>query len=687
LKIFQKLRLPISLIVWVSSFLEKRVLRLSFDNQIEEFSSLEAGVPQGSPISPILFLIYTRDLFPSLSSSVKDLSYVDDITLTTSSTSLKRNIRILEREVKKLYELGKECAISFDLSKTELIHFTLGKEAKTTTLTLPNQEVVEPKEVVRWLGIWFDPKLSFKKHIDIRVSQAKSAFLRISRLVNIERGLSPFAVRQLYLACVASISDFGSPIWWKGQSYFKKPLQALQNLALRKILGVFKTAPILPMEVEATLIPPSIRLDNSIRKYAIRLQKLSPNHLVNQELARLRTPDFVETPRKALPKVQLQRIQESISDLGNLDSLERIQHFRFPPWELKLLFQVVISSLPKEEETQNHLKQLQIESNNRNIIRIYSDASFGTENCQGIGVGLFAFASPSPNINSQQMTNLGDTQLVYDGEFEGLAQAAEFASSNSLPQRRFRIFSDNKGALLRLQTLSDAPGQAYQLRILKAAKSIVRKGASLDLNWVPGHQDILGNDKADYLAKKASLKDPPNLQKTSYAYLGQRAKLETTTQWKVALNANKQPSAYSKLFEWRLGKPLIPRGTKRELASSFFQLKLGHGYLRAYLAKLGHVDNDRCSCGGRETPEHLLLSCRELRSQQRDLQEGLGCRASLRVLLHTKVGVEKTLEFLKATKVATRKWLKKRQDKEEREREHEEEEEGEEREREESGEE
>jgi hypothetical protein len=64
------------------------------------------------------------------------------------------------------------------------------------------------------------------------------------------------------------------------------------------------------MEVEAALAPPSIRLDNSIRKYAIRLQKLSPNHLVNQELARLRTPDFVETPRKAPPKVQLQRIQE-----------------------------------------------------------------------------------------------------------------------------------------------------------------------------------------------------------------------------------------------------------------------------------------------------------------------------------------------------------------------------------------
>ena len=111
LAILAKLRLPPSLISWVSSFLRNRTLRLAFDSQIEEFSILDTGIPQGSPISPILFLIYIRELFPSLASSITSLSYIDDIALVVSSTSLKKNIRVLEREVDKLYSLGEKLAI------------------------------------------------------------------------------------------------------------------------------------------------------------------------------------------------------------------------------------------------------------------------------------------------------------------------------------------------------------------------------------------------------------------------------------------------------------------------------------------------------------------------------------------------------------------------------------------------
>ena len=98
----------------------------------------------------------------------------------------RKNLRILEREVDKLYQLANQSAISFDLAKTELIHFGAPKKAKTS-LALPNQEVISAKDLLEWLGLWFDKSLSFKQHLNIRISQAKSAFLRLVRRANIER--------------------------------------------------------------------------------------------------------------------------------------------------------------------------------------------------------------------------------------------------------------------------------------------------------------------------------------------------------------------------------------------------------------------------------------------------------------------------------------------------------------------
>jgi hypothetical protein len=69
---------------------------------------------------------------------------MDDIALVVATTSIKKNIQILEREVAKLYALGAKNAIEFDLAKTELIHFTTGKAVKqaSASLQLLNQEIV-----------------------------------------------------------------------------------------------------------------------------------------------------------------------------------------------------------------------------------------------------------------------------------------------------------------------------------------------------------------------------------------------------------------------------------------------------------------------------------------------------------------------------------------------------------------
>ena len=288
LTIMSNLKLFYSLISWTCLFLTERLLSLSFDGQTQQFSPIESGIPQGSPISPILFLICIRDLFQTTNNF--SLSYIDDLSISASSTSLEKNVRILSREVSSLFRKGEGSAIQFDAAKTELIHFTTGPKAPSAVLTLSDGSTIKPKKVVKWLGIHFDNALSFKEHVTTQAGQTTSAFYRMCRLANKERGLSPFAMRQLYMACVVSIADFVSPIYWKGQGAAQNRLQSLQNLALQKILGTFRTTPIRPAGVEAALPPANIRLNANMRRYAFRARKLPPAHPIRQAIQRIWSP-------------------------------------------------------------------------------------------------------------------------------------------------------------------------------------------------------------------------------------------------------------------------------------------------------------------------------------------------------------------------------------------------------------
>src|SRR6266536_2998460 len=150
------------------------------------------------------FLIYIRNLFQDLEN--RGISYIDDIDLVALSESIKKNCKILKEVVIRIFEKGAENLIQFDLEKTELIHFHSKTNIdKNVNICFLENYLVEAKPTVKWLGIWLDSKLNFKKYMEKKMAQVIRIFHQIKRLSNTERGLLFQAIRQLYIACITLI--------------------------------------------------------------------------------------------------------------------------------------------------------------------------------------------------------------------------------------------------------------------------------------------------------------------------------------------------------------------------------------------------------------------------------------------------------------------------------------------------
>ena len=202
------------LVSWVASVLGECSCTLVFQGAPGTPAPVNVGAPQGSPISPLLFLIYVSPLHFRISRGLI-VSYVDDFALTTVPLSYGGNIRRLQELFGTIQAKAARLGISFSILKTELIHWRTPSQRHLPMCLSPIQldgEIFHPCESLRWLGYWFTPTLSTSTDFSRPLALAEEAFALIRRLSPPRAGLAPYLCHGLATSLVGPILLYGADL-------------------------------------------------------------------------------------------------------------------------------------------------------------------------------------------------------------------------------------------------------------------------------------------------------------------------------------------------------------------------------------------------------------------------------------------------------------------------------------------
>ncbi|KAJ8494781.1 hypothetical protein ONZ51_g2095 [Trametes cubensis] len=290
-------RVPEPIVRWIADFLRNRRTQLKFDDFTSDPLQADCGLPQGSPLSPILYLFYSSDLleiFDPKDRSCLSLGYIDDTAVAVSSGSIESNIRALSHTSPLLLRWSDRHACRFDIGKFQLVHHTR-YEPRYNPLPLQiGTHTIVPRDSALYLGIIVDRRLRWREHVEAAVAKGTAAVLAISRLSRPMFGLPHQYARHLYKAVVCPKVEYGLAVWYtpvrrsegckraQGSVGIANRISRIQRLASLMITGSFRSTSTVFLDYHAALLPTELRLNLAAHSAAARLASLPDDHILHK---------------------------------------------------------------------------------------------------------------------------------------------------------------------------------------------------------------------------------------------------------------------------------------------------------------------------------------------------------------------------------------------------------------------
>lgn len=217
-----------SILKWLESYLANRQCFVSINNAKSNSYIASSGIPQGSVLGPLLFILFLNDIVSCFESS-KCLIYADDIKIFLNVKNIS-NVNSLQMDINRLCSWCVSNHLPLNISKCFHISFGRRFNMLNSIYYINNQQLLNVDSILD-LGVVFDNKLTFQLHIDFIMPKAYSMLAFVKR--NSKEFTNPYTRKLLYVTFVRSKLEYGSIIWNPLYDVHSSRIERLQKKFLK----------------------------------------------------------------------------------------------------------------------------------------------------------------------------------------------------------------------------------------------------------------------------------------------------------------------------------------------------------------------------------------------------------------------------------------------------------------------
>ena len=225
------------IILWILNLLENRTFKIKVNSSFSEIFQIEVGVPQGGVLSPILFSLYINDIIfeetKYRKTRTESTLFADDLTTYCTTNNPKTAEKVFQIYLRKLENWLHAWRLTINPKKCQFIVFTKGLQTQNVEFKLFNETIPETDQI-KFLGIIFDNKMTFKRCVDEIKAKCKNRLNIIKILAQKSWTLlKEETLKDVYVSLTRSIIDYAAIIFDILSETNKKELRSIQYHALR----------------------------------------------------------------------------------------------------------------------------------------------------------------------------------------------------------------------------------------------------------------------------------------------------------------------------------------------------------------------------------------------------------------------------------------------------------------------